>query len=165
MLKQPGGPQLKGLERSQAINKQASQAWSNLGEDEKQKWKKKAIADWKKKGGKAKAKLEEERLRALKNAPKVPAQALANQSVEDAGSEQSKTPDHLVDVETKTISFADADAEGFSAMEQRIQQLAQSLSRVGRVLDRHRESVFAERTNTSATADSDLLRSLIHSPL
>lgn len=37
------------------------------------------------------------------------------------------------------ISFECADAEGSSAMEQRIQQVTQALSRIGRVLDRHRE--------------------------
>lgn len=48
-------------------------------------------------------------------------------------------------------------------MEQRIQQLAQSLSRIGRVLDRHRESVFAEGDNSRV--DSEKLRSLVPSPV
>ena len=79
--------------------------------------------------------------------------------------ENGASSDHDETMEAKTISIADADAEGFSAMEQRIQQLAQSLSRVGRVLDRHRESVFAERKDHIATVDSDLLRNLVPSPL
>jgi hypothetical protein len=41
----------------------------------------------------------------------------------------------------KSINLEDADAEGWSSMEQRIHQLVQTLSRVGRVLGRHRESL------------------------
>ena len=44
------------------------------------------------------------------------------------------------DSSNRKISFKAADAEGWAAMEQRIHNLVQSLSRVGRVLDRHRES-------------------------
>ncbi|KAL3795778.1 hypothetical protein ACHAW5_007691 [Stephanodiscus triporus] len=75
--------------------------------------------------------------------------------------ENDASSDHDVTMEAKILSIADADAEGFSAMEQRIQQLAQSLSRVGRVLDRHRESVFSERKDLIATVDCNLLRSLV----
>ena len=68
-----------------------------------------------------------------------------------------------VGIEQKEITFADAEAEGLSAMEQRIQQLAQSLSRVGRVLDRHRESEYRKLKGT--VANTKLLRSLVPSPL
>ncbi len=159
----------KGLEFSQAVNKIASQAWSNLTEEEKQLWKKKAIQDWKKKGGEDKAKMEEERQRTAKaketptsaEKQKVEAKTKEGGVIKENGA--SSDPDETM--EAKTISIADADAEGFSAMEQRIQQLAQSLSRVGRVLDRHRESVFAERKDHITTVDSDLLLNLVPSPL
>jgi hypothetical protein len=148
--------ELKGLELSQAINKIASRAWSNLGEEEKLLWKKKAINDWKRNGGKEKAKLAEER-----HKQKVEAKTKEGREIE----ENDASSDHDATMEAKILSIADADAEGFSAMEQRIQQLAQSLSRVGRVLDRHRESVFSERKDLIATVDCDLLRNLVPSPL
>ncbi|KAL7541614.1 hypothetical protein ACHAXR_011069, partial [Thalassiosira sp. AJA248-18] len=171
IARQENGPELKGLEFSQAINKLASRAWNNLTEEEKQSWKKKSIADWKKNGGKEKAKLEEERQRSLKKASKETAKTLSKQNVEAAANDEVESKENNpssnndVGMEAKTISFADADAEGFSAMEQRIQQLAQSLSRIGRVLDRHRESVFEDMQNGNENVNSDLLRKLIPSPL
>ena len=185
MIDQEHGPELKGLERSQAINKAASRAWGNLTEDEKEVWKKKSIADWKKNGGKEKAKLEKERLRAFERGesmettkskestkssdkPKSKTKKVKDEGSVDKENDQPADQDVNIEetIEAKTISFADADAEGFSAMEQRIQQLAQSLSRVGRVLDRHRESVFAERKDlNSSVMDSNALRNLVHSPL
>lgn len=146
------GGKLKGLALSQAANKYGAQAWSNLSDDEKQIWKDKAIDDWKKNGGQEKAKLEEKRQRAngLKD------------TIDDKENTQLGNSSDVI-VEQKEISFADAEAEGLSAMEQRIQQLAQSLSRVGRVLDRHRESEYRKIKGTSV--NSQLLRSLVPSPL
>ena len=159
------GDHLKGLERSQAINKVASNVWSTLSEEEKETWKKKSIADWKKNGGKEKARLEKERQRALEKG--VPMEIASTPSDDEADKENDSvdTKVNTEMVEAKTISFADADAEGCSAMEQRVQQLAQSLSRVGRVLDRHRESVFEEEEREVAAVDSKLLRNLAPSPL
>lgn len=164
---------LKGLEFSQEVNKEASRAWSNLTDEEKLSWKKKSIADWKKNGGKEKAKLEAERQRGLKNIsdgsakssePAKAAEKLKGNNEGENG-DNGKPAEHESLVETKSISIADADAEGFSAMEQRIQQLAQSLSRIGRVLDRHRESVCAERKDITTSIDSDRLRDLVPTPL
>ncbi|KAL7488971.1 hypothetical protein ACHAW6_014562 [Cyclotella cf. meneghiniana] len=153
------GNELTGLALSQAVNKEASQAWSNLSDEEKQAWKKKAISDWKKNGGEEKAKMEEERQRAIES--KGPKRS----KEEDHGDNEEDVPpdnrDHLI--EEKEITFADAEAEGLSSMEQRIQQLAQSLSRVGRVLDRHRESEYA-KTEVSIV-NSEFLRNLVPSPL
>ncbi len=165
--------ELKGLEFSQEVNKAASRAWSNLTDEEKMSWKKKSIADWKKKGGKEKAKEEAERLSGLKNKTDESAKlstlpkAADKQKVINVEGHEGKDKPVVHDalVEAKSISIADADAEGFSAMEQRIQQLAQSLSRIGRVLDRHRESVCAERKALVSSIDSDQLRDLVHSPL
>ncbi|KAL7554514.1 hypothetical protein ACHAWF_017971 [Thalassiosira exigua] len=167
------GEQPKGLELSQALNKVASREWSSLGDEEKQGWKKKAIADWKRNKGKASVvkNREEEQQHSSKKGNKNPAPTKDVQSAK--GVESEGTASGKSCVETKTISFADADAEGFSAMEQRIQQLAQSLSRVGRVLDRHRESVYAETRGQhgpsasypAPTVDSDLLRELVPTPL
>ena len=160
---------LKGLEFSRAVNKIASQAWSNLSDVEKQLWKNKAIKHWKRNAGKVKAKLGEENQQTAKS--KEAAKNIDTQKVEAKTKERGNTEgndtssNHDGTMEAKMISIADADAEGFSAMEQRIQQLAQSLSRIGRVLDRHRESVFAERKDDIATVDCDLLRNLVPTPL
>eukprot|EP00804_Cyclotella_cryptica_P023246 CCRYP_000433-RA/>CCRYP_000433-RA protein AED:0.02 eAED:0.02 QI:325/1/1/1/1/1/5/149/3140 len=159
VVQQEQGNELTGLALSQAVNKEASLAWSNLSDEEKQSWKKKAIADWEKNGGKEKAKLEEERQRTIEpKGPKRPKE-------EDRGDSDDDPPlcnnDHRV--EEKEISFADAEAEGLTAMEQRIQQLAQSLSRVGRVLDRHRETECAKTEDT--TVNAEFLRSLVPTPL
>lgn len=152
------GSKLKGLEFAQEVSKEASKAFKKLSDEKKEVWKKKAIADWKKNGGEQKAKQEEERQKARgKKAP-------AEKEVDD-GKEENVPTENDASFEAKTISFADADAEGFSAMEQRIQQLAQSLSRVGRVLDRHRENVLSKCTDPIANVDSDVLRNFVPTPL
>jgi hypothetical protein len=160
---------LKGLEFSRAVNKIASQAWSNLGDVEKEQWKNKAIRHWKRNAGKVKAKLGEEKQQATKSkeaAKNTDTQKVEAKTKETIHIEEKDTSSNYDGtMEAKTISIADADAEGFSAMEQRIQQLAQSLSRIGRVLDRHRESVFAERKDDIGTVDCDLLRNLVPTPL
>eukprot|EP00985_Skeletonema_marinoi_P008563 scaffold3910_cov72-Skeletonema_marinoi.AAC.1 len=151
-------PKLKGLEFAQEVSREASKAFKKLSDEQKEVWKEKAIADWKKNGGEEKAKQEEERQKAL--GKKVPTETMVDDSKEESvprGNDSS--------FEAKTISFADADAEGFSAMEQRIQQLAQSLSRVGRVLDRHRESVFSKSTDPIFDVNSDVLRNFVPTPL
>ena len=66
----------------------------------KQIWKTKSVDDWKANGGREKAKLEEERLRSA-----AAADQKAKETVEQA---QDDSPV----IEAKTISFADADAEG-----------------------------------------------------
>jgi hypothetical protein len=71
--------------------------------------------------------------------------------------------------ESSKISFEAADTEGVTAMEQRIQQLTQTLSRVGRVLDRHREKAIPrlfKTANIKQTLNSpEALRALVDSPL
>jgi hypothetical protein len=152
------GSKLKGLEFAQEVSREASRAFNKLSDEKKEAWKKKAIADWKKNGGEEKAKQEEERQKAMgKKAP--------TETVDDESKEESVPTENDSSFEAKTISFADADAEGCSAMEQRIQQLAQSLSRVGRVLDRHRESVFSKSAGPIVEVNSDILRNFVPTPL
>ena len=73
--------------------------------------------------------------------------------------------DGSVDMQANQISLEAADGEGFSAMEQRIHHLSQTLSRVGRVLDRHREKSFETSCMTRSSASAEFLRGQIHSPL
>lgn len=49
-------------------------------------------------------------------------------------------------------------------MEQRIQQLSQSLSRVGRVLDRHREQSLGIESQPDKISSTEL-RDTVHPPL
>ncbi|KAL7473776.1 hypothetical protein ACHAXS_014443 [Conticribra weissflogii] len=167
------GSKLKGLELSRAINAVASDAWSNLSDKEKQSWKQKAIEDWKKNGGPERARLEEARkvmLATNKQKSLIEAAELMEKQLEAAIKEEgnyaaNKKSNGKNDsmIYGKDITFEAADAEGYSAMEQRIQQLAQSLSRVGRVLDRHRENYIVKEHGTGV--NSEFLRNLVHTPL
>lgn len=99
-VEEENGPELTGLQFSQAVNKEASREWGSLDDKEKQIWKTKSVDDWKANGGREKAKLEEERLRSA-----AAADQKAKETVKQA---QDDSPV----IEAKTISFADADAEG-----------------------------------------------------
>ena len=169
---------LRGLELAQAVNKEVAKSWAEMSDAKKETWKKKAVAEWKRGGGsnnkdKGKPSKQETQKKSKDKSGKEPtAKAKAKKSETaapgDAASKEKGSPSkqqNELGMEAKTISFADADAEGSSAMEQRIQQLAQSLSRVGRVLDRHRESVLADRSIVSGSINSKMLRSLAPRPL
>ena len=171
-LKEQGLDQhLTGLDLVQATQKIAGTAWRSLSEETKQIWKDKANADWEMNGGKEKAKLEEERQRRVKAIKSAAIESNANkrgdgdnQRKQSESSAKSKRKKKKVEtsIETNKISFEAADAEGWAAMEQRVHQLTQTLSRVGRVIDRHREAVFESSTNDG---NSSGLGPNIHSPL
>jgi hypothetical protein len=175
LMKEEGKGTLIGIELKREIQKLASSHWNPLGPQEKQKWKDKAMKGWVKNGGKEKARLEEVRLARLSksknktNGKKSPKKETSKS--EKARGEGKKTSkiDEKPKQEAKT-TFQAADAEGISAMEQRIQQLTQTLSRVGRVLDRHREEVLLQKReslpdSTPETLDMSALQQLVHSPL
>ena len=159
LLRKKGFPEsANGLELKHAMQKVASAYWQSLADDKKQYWKCRAQADYEKK---RKAWL------AQRKGSKPP-----KGSKGKMGSKKSfpKAKPEISDVLHKSkISFEDADAEGVSAMEQRIQQLTQTLSRVGRVLDRHREGILeangASYTDVNGRCDLQTLRQLVHSPL
>jgi hypothetical protein len=153
--------------------KLASAEWKLLDPDVKENWKERAINEWETNGGREKARLEQERLERLaKSSTQSAPQPIEpvkepNSKVQKRNPETSENDDILKD---SNISFQSADAEGISAMEQRIQQLTQSLSRVGRVLDRHREESLRKRERSNPSSGDDLeipvvLRALAHSPL
>ena len=173
---------LRGLELAQAVNKEVAKSWAEMSDGKKEVWKKKAVAEWKKGGGSNKDKGKPSKQETqkknkekggmesqpLKVTTKAKAKKSETTAIGDAASKEKESASkqqNELGMEAKTISFADADAEGSSAMEQRIQQLAQSLSRVGRVLDRHRESVLADRSIVSGSINSKMLRSLAPRPL
>lgn len=162
-----GSTELEGLDLQRAMMKVASSCWNALSDEMKEHWKQQAVLEWKENGGEEKARLEAERLKAEKAKPDVkrkPKDAEPDgvtKQRKKSKSEQDKKKDTVV--HPAQISFEAADAEGVSAMEQRIQQLTQTLSRVGRVLDRHRESNM--RAVPSQDAVSDGPAQSIHSPL
>lgn len=133
LLRKQGFPEiLNGLQLKHTMQKVASSYWYALSDENKQVWKDKARANY------------ERKLKAWRAAHK-------KQSKPGKKNERAKRKPAIDDIlHASNISFHDADAEGVAAMEQRIQQLTQSLSRVGRVLDRHREASydFAEDPST-----------------
>lgn len=151
MLRQQGFPEsANGLELKHALLKIASAYWKALPEEKKAYWKSRANTEFEKKTQAWQAEQQgEDQSKAVKS--------------KKSGSKNAKSGNSDALLSSK-ISFQDADAEGVSAMEQRIQQLTQTLSRVGRVLDRHREGALDDG-ETCADGDVSLLREFVHSPL
>lgn len=139
---------LTGAELKREVQKLASAHWKSLDEDAKASWKVKAFEEWERNGG-------------------------DRTDIDDTKKGRNRKHDKLNTNESNTcslkskpkISFQEADAEGVSAMEQRIQQLAQTLSRVGRVLDRHRESTLRLKNGSDQPISDEALREVTHSPL
>jgi len=132
-----------GLAMKNVMLKTASAYWEKVPAEKKEYWKGRSEAAHKKKV---------QEWRARKNKEKRAAKK---------GNAKNKAPG-MKDVLSSKVSFQAADNEGFLAMEQRIQQLTQALSRVGRVLDRHREAVLS---NTEENLTSQKMQELVHSPL
>jgi hypothetical protein len=153
LLEKEGIPEsMQGLQLRHLLQKTASSYWQGLSEEEKLSWKKKARADYEKK------------LKAWQVSQRGSQKGKGKPSKGKKGGKNKKPG--MSDVLLKSeISFQDADAEGVSAMEQRIQQLTQSLSRVGRVLDRHREATLESDPTPSTAADAEDSRKHVHSPL
>ena len=187
LMEDDSNKSLIGIDLKRAIQKLASIHWKELDAEKKQYWKDRAIKDWERKGGKEKARLEEERVARnakLKDTVSSKGTAKPGSKHKNRGQSTKAGKTKKVDAKKKVgtpknqdratkISFQAADGEGVSAMEQRIQQLTQTLSRIGRVLDRHREeslqrqerpfeSSMEEKASTSSAAS---LRDVIHSPL
>jgi hypothetical protein len=144
---------LKGTEIQNAIRVAGSAFWKKLDDKEKMEWKARAIADWEKSRGSR----EEEGGDSPEKATLIP-ESNKSEDTETPKNAQPKGGDSL---NLSRISFEAADAEGVSAMEQRIQQLTQSLSRIGRILDHHRE----ENGGTNTNLESIKLKTAIQSPL
>jgi len=161
---------LTGIQLRQALLKVASEYWKELPEEQKGHWKEQAIAAFQKKrkkwlAEKAKAEKSYNKKNAIKQAN---GKNSKSQSDRKKTKGKSKLKPEIADVlRSSKISFQDADAEGARAMEQRIQQLTKSLSRVGRILDRHRELSFEQNpfVGLDAEAYAKSMRSRVHSPI
>ena len=119
--------------------------WKTFNDKTKQYWKEQAIADWEKNGGKKKANLEQQRLKRLARLKNSKQSKASSKVKKETNPTQAESSADVTESERNTISLQAADAEGITAMEQRIQQLTQALSRVGRVLDRHREELLRKQ--------------------
>lgn len=165
LRKDPLCQSLSGLELKSAVKKLASSFWQKMSEDKKDHWKKRANMEYEKK---KKAWLLCEDLR-KRDESRLTIKSRANTSQlkeKKVWKSSSGIPDIQDVLLSSQISFEAADAEGVSAMEQRIQQLTQSLNRVGRVLDRHREGVLEEAcSEVQSTPDLQTLRQTIHAPV
>ncbi len=159
---------MTGADIEREIKKMASAEWKTYDDKAKDHWKELAVAEWEKNGGKKKAALEQQRQKKLEQSKntKEPKPASKSKKVTNAKANESTEDD--TNSSMKKISFQAADAEGVTAMEQRIQQLTQALSRVGRVLDRHREEHLRKQqvdNQGNQVTSPAALRELAHSPL
>ena len=148
---------VKGLELEQTVKKAIGNAWKALSEDMKASWKQRLQDDWKKTTEAGKNSL---RARGATIVAE-PERTTANEQRADTPTHGGKRKKMEKDdpLSTSKISFEAADAEGVSAMEQRIQQLTHALSRIGRVLDRHRQTALG------STAPSLEIFNQLHAPL
>jgi hypothetical protein len=163
LRKDPVYQLLSGLELKGAVKKLASNLWQKMGEEKKDLWKKRAQTEYEEK---KKAWLLSEDLRKRDGAEASGKSKVQSSQQRDKGmKKRSGGPDIQDVLLSSKISFEDADAEGVSAMEQRIQQLTQSLNRVGRVLDRHREGILEASAEVKSTPDLQTLRQIIHAPI
>lgn len=159
---------MTGADIEREIKKMASAEWKTFDDKAKQEWKELAVAEWEKNGGKKKAALEEQRLKRLAKSKNTKESKPVSKSKKSTTTKTAESSEEDTPSSTKKISFQAADAEGVTAMEQRIQQLTQALSRVGRVLDRHREERLRKQQvgNQENQVNSPAaLRELAHSPL
>lgn len=165
---------MSGGEIEREIKKMASTEWKSFDDKMKQHWKEEAIAEWEKNGGKKKAHLEQQRLKRLSQSKNGKQPKTISKAKKSANPEIKESSEDDTQSKMKKISFQAADAEGVTAMEQRIQQLTQALSRVGRVLDRHREELMRKQQEEDHSKVEDQtnqvkspaeLRELAHSPL
>ena len=165
LMKKEGFPEtLKGLQFRHAMQKVASNYWSSLPDERKKYWKEQAQLDYERRlheTVEVRKKTSSEQQNGLKKKTK---DGSAEEKRKMTESKRGKSKPEIEDIlHSSKISFQDADAEGVVAMEQRIQQLTQTLSRVGRVLDRHREGVF--ESDPQNVVDAEQMRKLVHAPV
>lgn len=123
--------------------------WRALSSEKKQRWQDAARADF------------ERRKKEVKSAP---LEKPSKKSKKESEARKKLDDDDMAWLISSEFEFQDADADGIAAMGQRVQQLTATLSRVGRVLDRHREGLIMITQNVD-TEDLEALRDAIHPPL
>lgn len=169
LMKKEGFPEtLKGLQFWHAMQKVASNYWSGLPDERKKYWKEQAQLDFDRRMKESllvvRKKGSTEQQNGLKKKPKDVSVEEKRKTTDTKRSKSSK-PEIQDILHSSKISFQDADAEGVVAMEQRIQQLTQTLSRVGRVLDRHREGLFETESSPRSAVHAEQMRKLVHAPV
>lgn len=157
--KEGGETNVTGMRKQHALNKVGAAYWNELSEDKKQVFKDQAWAEFEKK---------KKAWRSEKGKVKKTGKGKNAKKDTKIKSKGKSKPDISDILHSSSVSFQDADAEGISTMEQRIQQLTQTLSRVGRVLDRHRESLIEHEVSydlDTSALDASSLQNLVQSPI
>jgi CW-type Zinc Finger/Protein SET DOMAIN GROUP 2 C-terminal/SET domain len=167
MAKEGFPDSLSGLQFRHAMQKVAANFWSNLPEEKKKYWKEQAQNDFDKKTKEGLVVTKRQSTETQTDVKKKLSDSSMEgkrKSGEGKKVDKNKGKPEIHDIlHSSKISFHEADAEGVVAMEQRIQQLTQTLSRVGRVLDRHREGIF--ESNPGRDTDAESMRKLVHAPV
>ena len=165
LVKKEGFPEtIKGLQFRHAMQKVASNYWSGLSDDQKKYWKEQAQLDFDKRLHESSVRNQKKSSEHLNGIKKKTKDLFTEDKRKIAESKRVNSKPEIQEIlHTSKISFQDADAEGVVAMEQRIQQLTQTLSRVGRVLDRHREGLF--ETCPQNIPGTEEMKKLVHAPV
>ena len=132
----------------QRARKIGAETWRTLSSERKQRWRESAMKD------------AEKRLTEKKERKSTEKNKKAKKDILDGLTESSDISKLI----SNEFEFQEADSEGMNAMGQRIQQLTGALSRVGRVLDRHREGVFSHKGGLDRV-DVEALRDTLHAPI
>lgn len=152
----------KGLESDLAVKRAMGTSWKALSEDMKSMWKQKALDDWTT-NATVNQQSGEVRVKKLGGGPNdtdvIERPSIVKKSDDSLENDEKHTMNSMNSLTSAKISFEAADAEGVSAMEQRIQQLTQALSRIGRVLDRHRQAALGSSVPSVETINQ------VHAPL
>ncbi len=151
------------------IQKIAGSEWKLLSQEEKQYWKDQAHQAWIQNDGPKKAKLEEERKEALLLLDKLADNNVKKRKSFDDAKTVSQTSKKKCEqqkeekkFDSQTISLEAADGEGYSAIEQRIHQLTQTLGRVDRVFKNQQEKNHSLHSPITIMKEKDILDYLSH---
>jgi len=140
-------PDCSDSDLASKTRKLGANLWRELPADKRQRWQVAAREDFEKR----------------QNGKVVPADQKSRKQQKTIEKLLGREDDGLASLISNEFEFQEADSEGMNAMSQRVQQLTAVLSRVGRVLDRHRESHLA--TMQSDPDSADALRDSIPPPL
>ena len=155
LVKRNAGTDLSEENITNETRRLGANLWRSLSAEKKQRWQDAAMADMEKRKKELADKNTNKKSTGGNKRSKKDSNCTKNESVNKAD---------IASLISSEFEFEDADAEGISAMGQRVQQLTATLSRVGRVLDRHREGLIVI-TQQIDTNDTEALCGAIHPPL
>ena len=166
LVKKSMAGELSEVDVARETRRLGANLWRSLSAEKKQRWQDAARADMEKQ----RQKLQDEeaghnnKKQADGKAVNKRSKKESDKSKKSKGKDDNNNKGDITALISSEFEFEDADSEGISAMGQRVQQLTATLSRVGRVLDRHREGLIVI-TQQIDTNDVEALRGAIHPPL